>query len=445
MKLARDADERGRMGTRLAARSGARMSRCPVTSTMTVAPDNGPVLHVAALPFPSPQGTQAVIAAMLEALQDAGRESHLLCYAHAGAEHGLSFPVHRASDFAGFRSLRSGPSPRKLIADAELAAALRRTLARVKPSVVVAHHVEAAMIASGCQRRVFFAHTGLGNELPTYGALAKGLFRSLIGRAGTTLDAALVKSAHAVAAVSPVLTSMLREHVPSDADKVRCVLPPWSMPGASEKQRSSWPAPPSSAPHRDARARARVELGLDDDALVWLYTGNLDAYQGWPELIRAVAIGQALMPNLVLLVATASDPAPLRREAERAGLLKRIIVRPLQGEDERAILHAAADAVAVPRTAPGGLPVKLLDALSRGVPCIVTPAACAGLPLEHCVALARRDDGEAMVAALLELMAAPERIEALTQAGPKYVQEHHHREAFLKSFDEVIALAHARS
>jgi hypothetical protein len=61
------------------------------------------------------------------------------------------------------------------------------------------------------------------------------------------------------------------------------------------------------------------------------------------------------------------------------------------------------------------------------------------------VALARRDDGEAMVAALLELMAAPERIEALAQAGPSYVREHHDRAAFLKSFDEVIALARARS
>src|SRR5687768_15874211 len=121
----------------------------------------GPILHVAALPFPSPQGTQAAIASMLEALAGAGRDVHLLCYAHAGSEQAFSFPIHRASDFARFRSLRSGLSPRKLIADAELAAALRRCLERVKPSVVVAHHVEAAMVTSGCARRVFYAHTGL--------------------------------------------------------------------------------------------------------------------------------------------------------------------------------------------------------------------------------------------------------------------------------------------
>jgi hypothetical protein len=50
----------------------------------------GPILHVAALPFPSPQGTQAAIASMLEALASAGRDVHLLCYPHAGSEQTFS-------------------------------------------------------------------------------------------------------------------------------------------------------------------------------------------------------------------------------------------------------------------------------------------------------------------------------------------------------------------
>jgi len=392
------------------------------------------ILHVAALPFPSPQGTQAAIASMLEALANAGRDVHLLCYAHAGSEQSFSFPVHRATDFARFRSLRSGLSARKLVADAELAAALRGCLERVKPSVVVAHHVEAAMVTTGCSRRVFFAHTALAGELPTY-ATVEGIAppkaaRSLIGRAGALLDASLVRRSHAVAAVSPVLTRQLHELVPSARDRVRCVLPPW--------QHAVSPI------DRHATERARLAWGIAADAYVWLYTGNLDAYQGWVELVRAVAIAQALVPKLVLLVATASDPKPLLAEAERAGVRGRIMLRPLLGEHERALAHAAADAVAVPRSIAGGLPIKLLDAMSRGVPCVVTPSACAGLPVTECVVLAARDDGEALAAALLSVINQPEQRGTLIRDAAQYVRAHHSPAAFLRSFDGLLDLALGR-
>jgi len=394
---------------------------------------NGPILHVAALPFPSPQGTQAAIASMLEVLSSAGHDVHLLCYAHAGSDQSFSFPLHRASDLARFRSLRSGVSPRKLIADAELAAALRKCLARVKPKVVVAHHVEAAMVTSRCARRVFFAHTGLAGELPMYasydGEPPPKPARSLMSRAGALLDATLVKRAHAVGAVSPVLTRQLHELVPSARERVRCVLPPWQ---SGERL---------SPIDRFAVERARLALGIPPDSYVWLYTGNLDAYQGWIELIRALAIAQALVPHLVLLVATASDPKPLLTEAERAGVRGRVLVRPLLGETERALVHTAADAVAVPRMVSGGLPIKLLDAMARGVPCIVTPSACAGLPVEECVVVAKRDDGEAMAAALLALMENPEWRGTLIRDSAEYVRAHHSPAAFLRAFEGLMELA----
>lgn len=394
----------------------------------------GPILHVAALPFPSPQGTQAAIAGMLECLASAGRDVHLLCYPHGGAEQTFSYPVHRATDFARFRSLRSGVSARKLIADAELAAALRSCLARIKPSIVIGHHVEGAMVTSRCERRVFFAHTALAGELPMYAVDDEGsppppAARSIFSRAGALLDATLIRRAHAVGAVSPLLTQQLRELVPSAGERVRCVLPPW--------QNTDRTAPID----RHATERARLALGLEEDAYVWLYTGNLDSYQGWPELIRAVAITQALVPELVLLVATASDPRPLLAEAERAGVRKRVMVRQLMGEHERVLAHAAADAVAVPRSIAGGLPIKLLDAMSRGVPCVVTPSACAGLPIDDCVVLAARDDGEALAAALLHLIARPDIRGTLIRDAAEYVRAHHSHEAFLRSFDGLMDLA----
>jgi glycosyltransferase involved in cell wall biosynthesis len=277
---------------------------------------------------------------------------------------------------------------------------------------------------------VFFAHTTLAGELPTY-ALRGGppATRSLVSRAGAFLDATLVRRSHAVAAVSPLLARQLAEQVPSAKDRVRCVLPPWQSVDRT------------SMIDRHATERARLQLGIANDAYVWLYTGNLDSYQGWKELLRAVAIAQALMQDLVLLVATASDPKPLLAEAERAGVRKRVMMRPLLGDDERALAHAAADAVAVPRSIPGGLPIKLLDAMGRGVPCVVTPSALAGLPIDDCVVLAARDDGEALAAALLHLIANPELRGTLVRDAAEYVRAHHSQEAFLRSFDDVLDLA----
>ena len=67
------------------------------------------ILHVACLPFPSYQGTQAALAAMLEASATNG-QTHLLAYAAAGYELDAPYEVHRIPDFPKVRSLRSGPS-----------------------------------------------------------------------------------------------------------------------------------------------------------------------------------------------------------------------------------------------------------------------------------------------------------------------------------------------
>src|SRR5262245_38303655 len=107
-------------------------------------------LHVAALAYPTPQGTQGLLHAMLTALGDAGHETHLLCYERAGFASRGPYLVHRAPAGLALRSLRSGPSLEKLAHDAALTRALARQVARVRPDAVIAHHVEAAVCALLC-------------------------------------------------------------------------------------------------------------------------------------------------------------------------------------------------------------------------------------------------------------------------------------------------------
>ena len=178
-----------------------------------------------------------------------------------------------------------------------------------------------------------------------------------------------------------------------------------------------WPLPP--AIHAAERAKARARLGLPANARVVLYAGNLDRYQGWETIAAALARLAPAQPALRWLVGHQSDPAALMDEARRAGIAERIDVRPLLGEAARRTLHAAADIAAVPRRTPGGLPIKLLDAMARGLPCAVVPRAVAGLTLGSAVERAAADDPEALAASLARLIDGGAKRSATRSAGAR--------------------------
>ena len=93
------------------------------------------------------------------------------------------------------------------------------------------------------------------------------------------------------------------------------------------------------------------------------YAGNLDAYQGVHDVCSAMKVLNKSHPDSTLLIATQSPLTDLDL-ADRLGCL----TTKLQTESDRRRVHAACDAIVVPRRIPGGIPVKMLDAMSRGVP-----------------------------------------------------------------------------
>src|SRR5690348_5568093 len=128
-------------------------------------------LHIAALAFPTAQGTQAALHSMLGALGARGHETHLLCYPqHDAADPDAgrrNYQVHRIGAPFKQRSTRSGPSFEKGLLDVALAARVARYCADLSPDLVVAHHVEAALCTLALPRPVLFvAHTSPRTELP---------------------------------------------------------------------------------------------------------------------------------------------------------------------------------------------------------------------------------------------------------------------------------------
>lgn len=379
------------------------------------------LLHVAALPFPTHQGTQAVIKEMLDVSAREERDAHLLTYAACGYALETAFQLHRAGDFPRYRSLRSGPSLRKALLDARMVADCRALSRRLQPDLIIAHHVEAAAISLAASQRpvVFYAHTDLGAELPSYPGVAA------LAPLGRDVDRFLSHRAAAVAAISPALRTRLQALCGPRVD-VSYVPPPWPL---------------SDRPTGQERREARERLRLPPDAPVLLYAGNLDHYQGWDLLLSAFAQVRQTHRGCILLVATESEPEPLLQTARAAGISEGVRLSGIGSEKARRRVHAAADIAAIPRRTPGGMPIKMLDALARGVPCALMPRATAGLALTTVAQVAQSDDTSAFAAAICDLLEHPAHRHRLAAASRRYVEQEHSARKFLTSLDELCLLA----
>jgi glycosyltransferase involved in cell wall biosynthesis len=383
-------------------------------------------LHIAAQPFPSYQGTQAAIRSMLEARAAGSKRAELFTYGAAGYEWRASFALHRGPDDARV-ALRSGPSWTKIWADLRMGLMLPSLCRQRAAHVLIAHHVEGMTLACRMRDlpRVFFAHTDLAAELPSYAAPR---YCGILTHAGALIDRTLCAQAHAIAAISPALCDSLRS---STGVRTTYVPTPWPVPEPI---------------HRRERIRARHQLGFQERALVALYAGNLDAYQDAEQSLAALAhLAASGGPRLHLLLATNSAPERFLSRAVQLGVPFRTL--PLGDEPVRRMLHAAADLAIVPRATPGGLPMKLLDAMARGLPCALAPLAAAGQPLRARTEQAEAPGAAALADAVARLLAQlnqPEQHRELRDRARAYIASEHSRERFHSALDRVIADARSR-
>lgn len=342
------------------------------------------ILAVLASPFPSRQGTQVLVHNICEGLARRGHDVHLLVYAHGAFSPRVSYAVHRLPDLPRFRSLRSGPDPRRVALDLALAARLRLLARKLSPDAIHLHNVEAAAAALLVPPRpaapcVYHAHNVMAEELPTYLRPAPaGPARAL----GALLDRTLAERADLTLAVSPATRSAL---VRLGADPARVVV---VEPGVDLDDLDA--AAGSIAIHATP---AVVRARRAGSALVG-YLGNLDAYQGLDLVLGAVAAMRRDGIPAELLVVSESDPGATAREAARRGIAVRFERHGALSDALGAL--SACDVAVVGRNVRGGFPVKLAVLLAAGIPAAATPAAVEGLEIDDVVWTARDGSAEAL-------------------------------------------------
>lgn len=373
------------------------------------------MLHVACLPFPSHQGTQAALDAMLRASAAAGRPTQLLSYAHGAQALDAPYQVRRIPDFPKVRSLRSGPSLGKIALDARCIAEIRKLGRSLQPEAIIAHHIEAALAALAARVApvYYIAHTSLEHELPVY---LPGATSRLVRTVARRVEQRVCQQAAGVAAVAPSLATLL-------GNGTQYLPVPWSA---------------STAEDRATREQARTALGLPAQARIGLYAGNLDRYQGWEHLLEATSILRRQHPEACLLIATGSDSAPARELASRLNIADAVRISGLASERARMLAHAASDFAWIPRRSEGGLPIKMLDAFAREVPVVAMKRATAGLPLESACAIVTDDSPGALADAAHRLLGDQRAADALRLGASRYLSIHHSNEWFSSALRQLL-------
>jgi glycosyltransferase involved in cell wall biosynthesis len=191
----------------------------------------------------------------------------------------------------------------------------------------------------------------------------------------------------------------------------------------------------------------RARLGLDGVPLVGV-VGRLDPIKGHDLFIEAAALVARLRPDVRFAVvggevcaADAGHGAVLASRARRLGLDRALL---LTGHQDDAIPWLDAfDVVVVPSRCEAG-PLVLGEAMALGKPVVATDVPGAAGVIEHgrTGLLVPHPDPQAMAAAMLDLLAEPERAAALgraARAGAAAFCERRMAERFAEVLAEVTA------
>ncbi len=354
---------------------------------------------VAACPFPSLRGSQALIRELSEALAAKGHDVHVVTY--PSAQH--LAPVERMSIHRVPRIplLSATPPPigwQKVVFDVLLIWVLWRVVRRHQVDVIHAHNVEAPLVAQVVRMLtgvpvVYHAHNALADELPYY--FDRSWARGLAGWIGRKVDERIAAWSDFTIALSSRLGSYLA--VRGAAGKT-VVIPPAVFPSALR----------SSAARDEGPAEApRI-----------VYAGNLDRYQNLECLLDAFEKVCAAEPRsrLVFLLHPATTRR-MREKMEKLGRRSGISVIVLGTHAAAAKQLRRAEVLVCPRTSWSGFPIKILNYMASGRPIVQARSSAHGLTEGVDGLLFDDDDPGALSKAVLRILRDPELADRLGGAS----------------------------
>jgi glycosyltransferase involved in cell wall biosynthesis len=338
---------------------------------------------VAAVPFPTLQGSQVVVRQFCESLSKRDHEVHLVIYGYGQFPYSPEFRIHRIRDFPWYRSFRSGPTLMKLLFDLLLLFRLWRVCRLHEVQLISAHNYEAAALSAIVGKVsgipvVYHSHGLLSEELPTY--FTNSLLRGFARRFGLFFD----RYAPRVVACNLVLAEeekaiLQRFGIPSERIKV---IPPGIF-----LEDFNIPEVPERSP--DPRI---------------IYAGNLDSYQNLPLVLKTFKKVIAKLPEAKLLIISAGDFAVLKKLAEGLAIGDKIEFVNASSFEQTLATLVTGDIALSARSLRGGFPIKVLNYIAVGLPVVAFKSSAMAVKHLHNGYVARDRDLEDYARGMIMLL-----------------------------------------
>ena len=397
----------------------------PDSQGVPAGPQQRRVLLVAPQPFYQDRGTPIAIRQVLEALSQLGYPVDVLTYP-VGAD--VLIPgvrILRVANLFAIKHVPVGLSAQKILLDIPLSFALKRLLRRGNYTCV--HAVEEAAFPAvllGPRYRVpviYDMQSSLPEQLVTHAGFRSGPLRYLANR----LERLLLTRADFVIS-SAGLES--RVHTLAPDAKVR----EWHFPGVMV---------PGAATDGDALRR---RLSIAPDVPVVVYGGTFEAYQGLPELIGAIPMIRAKIPDATFVLVGAENGSGSLIRAEAARLVEAGIVRIIdrQPRHEISSYFSMADVLVSPRAHGGNLPLKIFDYLAAGRPIVATDIPTHRTVLNEDRAMLVPPHSRGLADGILSLLRDPAQAATLGHAARIYAEERLGWSSFVASLGELYEEVH---
>jgi glycosyltransferase involved in cell wall biosynthesis len=319
------------------------------------------------------------------------------------------------------RRVPVGLSIAKLLLDASLVTGLARRLASDDGYACIHAVEEAAFPAVVLGRRfgipvIYDMQSSLPEQLARHLAFRNPLAQKVLRR----LEKWLLRRADSVVSSSG-LAARVRALAPT------ANLREWQYAGA---------LPPATVDEAEA---LRAELGIAPGRPVVVYCGTFEPYQGLPELLTAIPLVKAEVPDVTFILVGASESGGTSVSRSHAGLVREGTLRVVKRQPREGIpaFLALADVLVSPRAYGDNLPLKIFDYLNAGKPIVATdiPAHRAVLSEDRAVLTGLWSPD--LARGIVRLLRDRELAERLARAGKEYAQEKLGWFAFVRSVREL--------
>jgi glycosyltransferase involved in cell wall biosynthesis len=349
------------------------------------------ILKIVPQAFYVPRGTPLSAYHRARELLARGHEVDILTYGIGEPPPGLNVRVYRARGPHFCRTVRAGPSGRKIWLDVLLFASLIGRLCRRRYDALYAHE-EAALFAriAGALFRIPYVYD-MHSSLPLQITDWKFSRRRWVVALFRWVERLSVSGACAVVAISPAVARAARHAWP---DALCIVLTNFFEAGDTAQSGD--------------RETIRARHGVGPQERLIVYTGSFVALQALDLLLEAAPQVLGAIPQARFLLVGGKDAeiAELEAMARRLRIADRVILERARPQAEIPGYLAAADVLVSPRVQGINPPGKLLSYLASGRPVVATDTLVHNQLLSNECAILTRPDAaglaEGLIAALTD-------------------------------------------